>query len=74
MLQPTVEELTRLVQWFRRGCGFSPSPAATKWTFACAPHRAWIEQQVELGHNAVAIYQNLVERRDFTLRWPPGSF
>jgi transposase len=36
---------------------------------ACEPHRAWIEQQVALGRNAVAIYQDLVERHDFTHRY-----
>lgn len=32
---------------------------------ACEPHRAWIEAQVSLGRNAVAIYQDLVERHGF---------
>jgi transposase len=36
---------------------------------ACEPHRAWIEQQVALGRNAVAIYQDLVERHDFAHRY-----
>jgi transposase len=36
---------------------------------ACEPHRAWIEQQVTLGRNAVAIYQDLVERHDFAHRY-----
>jgi transposase len=36
---------------------------------ACEPHRAWIEQQVALGRNAVSIYQDLVERHDFTHRY-----
>ncbi len=36
---------------------------------ACEAHRAWIEQQVALGRNAVAIYQELVERHDFTHRY-----
>jgi transposase len=36
---------------------------------ACEPHRVWIEQQVALGRNAVAIYQDLVERHDFTHRY-----
>ena len=26
---------------------------------ACEPHREWIEDQVRLGRNAVAIYQDL---------------
>ena len=29
---------------------------------ACEPHRAWIEEQVQLGRNAVSIYQDLVEQ------------
>jgi len=33
---------------------------------ACAPHREWIEDQVRLGRNAVAIYQDLVECFGFT--------
>ena len=30
-------------------------------TSACEPHRAWIDSQVQLGRNAVSIYQDLVE-------------
>ena len=36
---------------------------------ACAPHREWIEQQVKLGRNAQAIYQDLVERFAFTHKY-----
>jgi transposase len=36
---------------------------------ACEPHRAWIERQVQLGRNAVSIYQDLVEQHDFTYRY-----
>jgi transposase len=43
-----------------------PAPPAREATSACEPHRAWIEAQVALGRNAVAIYQELVERHDFT--------
>jgi transposase len=32
---------------------------------ACEQHRPWIEEQVRLGRNAVAIYQDLVERFAF---------
>ena len=32
---------------------------------ACEPHRAWIEAQLALGRNAVSIYQELVDTRDF---------
>ena len=35
---------------------------------ACAPHRAWIETQVALGRNAVAIYQDLVEQHGLPTR------
>lgn len=43
-----------------------PRPPATVTPSACEPHRAWIEAQVELGRNAVSIYQDLVERHGFT--------
>lgn len=36
---------------------------------ACEPHREWIEKQVGLGRNAVAIYQDLVERFGFTNKY-----
>jgi len=36
---------------------------------ACAPHRAFIEEQVQLGRNAQAIYQELVERFGFAHRY-----
>ena len=36
---------------------------------ACEPHREWIEKQVELGRNAVAIYQDLVERFGFANKY-----
>ena len=36
---------------------------------ACEPHRDWIEEQVRLGRNAMAIYQDLVERFSFTHRY-----
>jgi len=32
---------------------------------ACDPHRQWIEEQIRLGRNAMAIYQDLVERFNF---------
>jgi len=32
---------------------------------ACEPHREWIEEQVRLGRNGMAIYQDLVERFGF---------
>ena len=35
----------------------------------CEEHRQWIEQQVQLGRNAVAMYQDLVEQFGFTSRY-----
>jgi transposase len=42
--------------------GMTPSPLTPS---ACEPHRVWIEAQVKLGRNAVAIYQDLVEAHGF---------
>lgn len=36
---------------------------------ACAAHQTWIEQQVQLGRNAVGIYQDLVETYGFEHRY-----
>jgi len=36
---------------------------------ACEPHREWIEEQLRLGRNAMAIYQDLVELFGFTHRY-----
>ena len=36
---------------------------------ACEEYRTWIEEQVQLGRNAQAIYQDLVERFGFTHRY-----
>jgi transposase len=36
---------------------------------ACEPYREWIEAQVRLGRNAMAIYQELVDSRGFTQRY-----
>jgi transposase/5S rRNA maturation endonuclease (ribonuclease M5) len=36
---------------------------------ACETHREWIEEQVRLGRNAMAIYQDLKERFSFTHRY-----
>ncbi len=36
---------------------------------ACEPHKEWIEEQVRLGRNGVAIYQDLVERFGFTHKY-----
>jgi transposase/5S rRNA maturation endonuclease (ribonuclease M5) len=35
----------------------------------CEPHREWIEEQVRLGRNGMAIYQDLVERFGFTHKY-----
>jgi len=36
---------------------------------ACQAHREWIEEQLRLGRNAMAIYQDLVEMFAFTHRY-----
>jgi transposase/5S rRNA maturation endonuclease (ribonuclease M5) len=36
---------------------------------ACEPHRQWIEQQLRLGRNAMAMYQDLVELFGFSHRY-----
>jgi transposase len=46
-----------------------PAPPPKKTPSACEAHRAWIEQQVELGRNAQSIYQDLVETGCFTHRY-----
>jgi transposase len=33
---------------------------------ACEPHRAWLEAQVQLGRNAMSLYQELVDAHGFT--------
>jgi len=57
----------------------SPRPPASAGTLpvalpaharsACEPHRAWIEAQVNLGRNATAIYQELVDCQGFQSRY-----
>jgi transposase len=44
-------------------------PAPKEARSACEEHRAWIEEQVALGRNATAIYQDLVEQRGFAHRY-----
>ena len=47
-----------------------PHPGHRLWRrSACEVHRAWIEAQVQLGRNAMSIYQDLVERHGFTHRY-----
>jgi transposase len=40
-------------------------PASVSSVSACAPHRAFIEEQLRLRRNAMAIYQDLVDRFGF---------
>ncbi len=50
--------------------GVGPAVRKTAWSAsACEPHRAWIESQVQLGRNAVSIYQDLVEGHGFAHRY-----
>jgi transposase len=44
----------------------APSAIASS---ACEPHRAWIEAQVQLGRNAVSLYQELVDTQGFAHRY-----
>ena len=44
-------------------------PEASSARSACEDHRAWIEAQVRLGRNAMAIYQELVDRFGFSHRY-----
>jgi transposase/5S rRNA maturation endonuclease (ribonuclease M5) len=54
-------------------CGENPPPRPPGQEgnvhSACEPHREWIEEQLRLGRNAMAIYQDLVERFGFTHRY-----
>ena len=52
----------------------APEPALAPWAVAvptrstpsaCEPHRAWIETQVQLGRNAMSLYQDLVDAHGF---------
>jgi transposase len=44
-------------------------PAPKEARSACEPHREWIEAQIRLGRNAMAIYQDLVDHHGFTSRY-----
>ena len=46
-----------------------PARAPKAARSACEDHRPWIEAQVQLGRNAISIYQDLVERHGFTHRY-----
>jgi transposase len=47
----------------------APARAPKEARSACEEHRAWIEDQVQLGRNAQSIYQDLVEGFGFTHRY-----
>jgi len=47
----------------------TPTPDLSPTISACETHRAWIEEQVALGRNAVSIFQDLVESHRFTHRY-----
>lgn len=49
----------------------TPRPPASARTLPslCEPHREWITDQIALGRNAVAIWQDLVERHGFAGRY-----
>ena len=61
--------------WVQPGQNTPPRPPALEEKLpklarsACEPHRQWIEEQVRLGRNAMAIYQDLVELFGFTHRY-----
>ena len=46
-----------------------PARAPKEARSACEEHRAWIEDQVQLGRNAQSIYQDLVEGFGFAHRY-----
>src|SRR5260370_1879133 len=50
--------------------GAEPMPGARRTTTsACEPHRAWIEAQLQLGRNAMSVYQELVDDHGFASRY-----
>lgn len=62
--------------WTARRSAATPGQNPPPWppapggeASACEPFRAWIEQQVGLGRNAVAIYQDLVDQYGFNRRY-----
>jgi len=44
-------------------------PGRAPQASACEPHREWIEQALARGRNAMAIWQDLVDRHGFTARY-----
>jgi transposase len=71
---PTGEEVAT-GSWVQSGQNPPPRPPAPEEKqpkhigSACEPHRPWIEEQLRLGRNAMAIYQDLVEQFGFTHRY-----
>ncbi len=55
--------------WPPAPAGTQPSALPAHARSACEPHRAWIETQVRLGRNAMAIYQELVDCYGFQSRY-----
>lgn len=56
------------------GCPPAPSPSPPASlpgvsVSACAPYRDWIQEQVDLGRNAMAIYQDLVDGHAFRAKY-----
>ena len=49
--------------------GLGPQATQPATPSACEAHRAWIEAQVQLGRNAMSIYQDLVEDHGFRHRY-----
>jgi len=43
-----------------------PGSAPSSITSACEPHRAFIESQLKLNRNAMAVFQGLVDQFGFT--------
>ena len=55
-------------------CLPTPMPARSPATVsACEPHRGFIEAQLRLRRNAMAIYQGLVDQHGFTASPPATS-
>jgi transposase/5S rRNA maturation endonuclease (ribonuclease M5) len=71
---PTLEGVAT-GSWIEPGQNPPPRPPAQEENLpkharsACEPHREWIEEQLSLGRNAMAIYQDLVELFGFTHRY-----
>jgi transposase/5S rRNA maturation endonuclease (ribonuclease M5) len=68
-------EVVATGSWVQPGQNTPPRPPAPGGNLpkrarsACEPHWQWIEEQLRVGRNAMAIYQDLVERFGFTHRY-----